>query len=467
MDLSTLDRTPPHVALGVGGRIFRTILTAGGSPLSYGTLGVGQMANKIDKHMLGVRAQDFHEGLKEVASYGPKEVHLKNTLLIGKAATLAAHLRGLNAVEDHEALAYLAADLGISGLELDRVLRELETVDFATIKKNGDTIKRIELRIPELREGYEELGNRWEELHPSEVERAAVEMLHDVAAVPRPKEDLQRSSGLDTKNFELVLSIGSTGALMETYEDDDGEPLIYSPLTVEENPRPLIELARKFPSDDVVLALNAVRNEQGLPEGIGAANNNPVIIEAVLSGVLAPVRIQTAQGERRFFFAPRGQIPASEKVILDKARAILACVRSGQHFADYRKIFNPAALLRKLRREKTFSYSRPDYPEQYGLLVSKQIAIIDPDTSRDGFFHFHLLDTDENIKALDLAIGLLEVGDASTAHTSDAQVFLGIAGSYAGAPATRTRMAKFVKRSKTASRHVVTTISKLLRGVVA
>lgn len=425
------------------------------------------MTTPMDKHMLGVRAQDFHEGLKEVASYGPKEVHLKKTLLIGKAATLAAHLRGLNAVDDHEALTYLAADLGISGLELDRVLRELEEVDFATVKKDGETIKRVELRIPELREGYEELGKRWEDLHPSEVERAAVEMLQNVAAIPRRKEELQKSSGLDTKNFDLVLAIGSTGALMESYEQDDDEPVIYSPLTVEENPKPLIELSRRFPEDDVVLALEAVRSEQGLPEGIGAARDNPVIIEAVLSGVLAPVRIQTAQGERRFLFAPRGQVVASEKIILDKARAILACLRSGQHFADYKKILYPAALLRKLRSSKTFSYSRPDYPEQYGLLVSKQIAVIRPDRSREGFFHFHLLDTDENMKALDLAIDLLQLGDVATAHTSDAHAVLGIAGSYSGALSTRTRLAKAVKRSKTAVRHIVTTISKLVRGVVA
>lgn len=422
---------------------------------------------KIDAHMVGVRAQDFHEGLKEVASYGPKEVHLKNTLLIGKAATLAAHLRGLNVVEDQEALTYLAADLGISGLELDRVLRELETVDFASVKRDGETIRRVELRVPELRQGYEELGRRWEDLHPGEIERAAIEMLHHVAAVPRSKEDVQKAWGLDAKHFDLVLGIGSTGALMETYEVDDEEPIIYSPLTVEENPRPLIELAKKYPQDDVVRALNAVRSEQGLPEGVGAAKDNPVIIEAVLSGVLAPVRIQTAKGERRFFFAPRGQLVASEKVILDKARAVLACVRSGQHFADYKKIHHPAALLRKLRTSKTFSYSRPDYPEQYGLLVSKQIAVIRPDTAREGFFHFHLLDTDENMRALDLAIDLLQLGDASSTHASDAHALLGISGSYSGALSTRTRLARTVRRSKTAVQHIVTTISKLVRGVVA
>lgn len=425
------------------------------------------MTDKIDKQMLGVRSQDFHEGLKEVASYGPKEVHLKNTLLVGKVATLAAHLRGLNAVEDHAALTYLAADLGISGLELDRVLRELETVDFATVKRHGETIKRVELRVPELRRGYTELGQRWEDLKPTAIERAAVEMLHTVAAMPRGKDDLIRSSGLSPTEFDLVMSIGSAGALMETYDDEAEGSIIYSPLTVEENPQPLISLAKRFPSDDVVRALEAVRNEQGLPEGVGVAKDNPVVTEAILAGVLAPVRIQTPQGDKRFLFAPRGQVPPSEKVILDKARAILACVRAGQHFADYRKIHYPAALLRTLRATKTFSYPRPDFPEQYGLLVSKQVAVISPDNSRPGFFHFHFLDTDENKKALSLAIDLLELGDASTANTADTNEIFGMAGTYSGPLSTRTRLSRSIKRTKSQAREIISTISKLVRGVVA
>ena len=58
----------------------------------------------MDSLIMGLRAQDFHESLKNTATFGPKEVHYKNALLIGKAATLAMHLRGLLYVHDHRLL---------------------------------------------------------------------------------------------------------------------------------------------------------------------------------------------------------------------------------------------------------------------------------------------------------------------------------------------------------------------------
>ena len=42
----------------------------------------------MDTLLLGLRAQDFHESLKNTSTFGPKEVHYKKTLLIGKAAVL-------------------------------------------------------------------------------------------------------------------------------------------------------------------------------------------------------------------------------------------------------------------------------------------------------------------------------------------------------------------------------------------
>ena len=41
-----------------------------------------------------LRAQDFHESLKETRAFGPKDAYFEKTLLIGKAATLAMHFKG-------------------------------------------------------------------------------------------------------------------------------------------------------------------------------------------------------------------------------------------------------------------------------------------------------------------------------------------------------------------------------------
>ncbi len=95
----------------------------------------------MDSLIVGLRAQDCHEGLKNTSPFGPKDVHYKKTLLIGKAASLAMHLRGLLFIQDYSQLEYAAASLGISSLEIDTVLRELEEVDFISVVRSGDNVR--------------------------------------------------------------------------------------------------------------------------------------------------------------------------------------------------------------------------------------------------------------------------------------------------------------------------------------
>jgi hypothetical protein len=83
----------------------------------------------MDSITIALRAQDFHEGLRHVGTFGPKDVYYSKTLIIGKAATLAMHLRGLLYINDFMQLQYAASSLGI-GQELPLVLHELEEVDF-------------------------------------------------------------------------------------------------------------------------------------------------------------------------------------------------------------------------------------------------------------------------------------------------------------------------------------------------
>ena len=91
------------------------------------------MTDALNALLIGLRAQDFQESLRVTVSYGPKDVKFKKTLLIGKAATLAMHLRGLLFIDSMTQLEYAAASLGISSLELPAVLHELEVVDFLSV----------------------------------------------------------------------------------------------------------------------------------------------------------------------------------------------------------------------------------------------------------------------------------------------------------------------------------------------
>ena len=145
----------------------------------------------MENLIVGLRTQDFHESLKLTSTFGPKDVHYEKTLLVGKAASLAMHLRGLLFIEDEKQLKYAASTLGISSLELPAVLHELEEVDFLTVVKSGDRIKRVDIRVPEFRSGYAELGERWKQLEPSEIEQASLATLEDLYKGPLPLSDLK------------------------------------------------------------------------------------------------------------------------------------------------------------------------------------------------------------------------------------------------------------------------------------
>ncbi|GCE16772.1 hypothetical protein [Dictyobacter kobayashii] len=318
------------------------------------------MSQKLTASSIGLRAQEFHEGLKDIHAFGPREAHLQTTILIGKAASLATHLKGLIYVDNMQALRYLAAELGISSIELQPVLRVLEDVDFASVVTAGSQIKRIELRVPELRNGYNDLGERWLQLEPGEIEQSAIALLENVAAFPQGELAIREDLGLDDRVFNTIFTIGAEGALLDKYETPTGDTILYSPLTVEEKPQSLISLAQKFPESDVIAALHEVKRRQGLVMELVSNSGRSVMDQAVLLGVLSPVQLTMGRQNRIFLFSPRGGLEKEERTILEKARAILACVRCGEHYAETRKILYPRRILETLRDSKTFRYPRPD-----------------------------------------------------------------------------------------------------------
>lgn len=426
------------------------------------------MAKKLDKSSIGIRAQEYHEGLKDVINLPQKDMYMPTTILVGKAATLAAHLKGRDYIDDYQALIGLASQLGISGIELQEVLKELEVIDFVkVIKTNSDItgIKRIELKIPALRSGYEELGERWLQHNPSEVEQASISMLENVASFPQNEDLIKNSLGIGSKEFNMILEVGSAGLLIERY-DNGGQSILYSPLTVEEKPDALLTLAQQFPEDHIIMALKKVQHYQGVPIENLTGTDKDFATQALRLGVLCPVQIVSGVPAKTFLFTPHGGLGREERVILEKARAILACVRYGEHYAAGRKISYPHLILEALRDRKGFKASHPAFPEQYGLLVTQQIGVVEPDKWRPGFYYFHFLDTPENMHALNIAIDLLKIGLSSVSKLEvDASTLLNIGGAFSGTLPTRTRLGRAVNLSREATRDYILKIAKSAQGV--
>lgn len=415
--------------------------------------------NNLD---FGLRTQDFHEGLRETKPFGPKEAYFSNTLLIGKAAVLAMHLRGLLYIDDYTILKFAAGQLGIGGIELPVVLKELQEIDFVSVIQRGDKITRVDIRVPEFRTGYEELGDRWKTLSPTEIEQAGVETLQGLLTRPINESHLIDTLGMKPEEFSIIRDVMESAQLLNI-QTISGEKIVYSPLAVDNNPTTYLKWTESFPTD-VANAIKILTSNQGLPISDPSVSTNLALMDAVKTGVLIPVQVRGATGERRFLFAPRGGLTAEERVILDKARAILACVRYGQKFAAGRAIFKPRRLLETLRDNKRFGKGHPDLYTQYGAMVEKFIG--HPVDEGEGRWNFEVHDTPENIKAFDVAISMLEIGETPTAKI-DLEVRNAIVttGDYLSPISTRARLATSITGSPETQAEIIKQLSAIARGM--
>lgn len=416
----------------------------------------------MDKLTLGLRAQDFHEGLRETKAFGPKEAYFEKTLRIGKAAVLAMHLRGLLYVDDYTALQFAAGQLGIGGSELPVILRELEEIDFVRVRRSGEEIKRVDIRVPEFRTGYEDLGTRWEDLKPSEIEQAGTETLHNLIQMPIKETELIQSLGMGQTEFSILRDVMRDGQLLRI-QTLSGEKITYTPLAVDNDPTAYLQWSDRFPSE-VSEALKILTEHQGLPVSDPIVSGNAALDDAIQTGVLMPATVSGATGTRKFVFAPRGGLTPQERVILDKARAILACVRYGQRFAAGKRIISPRDILERLRDHKRFKSGHPDLRTQYSLLLEKFVG--HPVDEGGGYWNFEIYDTDENMKALEVAIDMLEIGETPTAKIDLAakKALLAPSG-YLGPIPTRTRLAESITGSPETQAEIIKQLSAIGRGM--
>ncbi len=418
----------------------------------------------MDSLVVGLRAQDCHEGLKNTSTFGPKEVHYKKTLLIGKAASLAMHLRGLLFINDLTQLEYAAASLGITSLEVNAVLHELEQVDFISVNKRGGIIQRIDIRVPEFRSGYIDLGERWKELEPSDIEQASLDILSQLYKGPAEKSRIIDSLGLNSTEEAIMLDVMGSGFLV-AQESVDGQPMIYTPLAVDGNPSTYLQWAKKFPRE-VSSAIDTLTKYQGMPISDPKISGSEVFNDAMVTGVLLPVKVSGATGDQKFMFAPHGGLSQEEGVIMDKARALVSCVRYGQKFAEGRPIKYPRLILEQLRNHKRFKKGHPDLFSQYGLLTEKLIG--HPIDEGNGRWNFEIDDTDENIKALDVSLELLQHGEIPSARIDlDAKKALLNSAGYEGPISTRVRLSTNINTSKETKSEIIRQMGNIMRGVTS
>jgi hypothetical protein len=356
---------------------------------------------------VGLRCHDAHHGLMNVDSRSGYIAQLGDIREVGMAANLAVNIRGRDVIADADALQQIAAEeLGVEPLLFNRTLELLQEADLATVRHMGSK-RSIEERVPIHENLYDRLGEVWSARRPSELQEETIAVVNSLAQAPMELDELERA--LPKADLEPILAVGGSTELIRKLELSDGTVVLYSPYFAFENPDQLRGIFESHESEQVQAVMSRLRGEQG----VLVDESDPAFADMVSRGLLMTPTIDGAGGPASFAFLPYAasqKVLRVEKSVLDKAVQILACVRYGEHRAMATKIRSPGGILSRLL-DASHQYTLSPHSEhkrQYRTLHRLGIVEFVPSGS---WVAVRLIDTDDNKRAVRLALDLLRHGE--------------------------------------------------------
>jgi hypothetical protein len=408
--------------------------------------------SKLDTLKIGLRAQDIQTSVQDV-DLGTLNAETKNIRLIGMAERLAIHIRGADVIDDYKKLEYIASQFGIDSLILPNVLEVLQELNWVRVEKEGSVIRKVEESVPYFEDIYSTAGEYFYNSDPSEIEEATIAVCDSLALSPSTEEEVKNEFGLSDEAYRIILDIGKSGKFIDEYKSTKTrEKVLYSPLYWIENPEKLenmYTLLKEFGADHVYNALKKIRDYQGFPLWDDVLKDNyntleiKIIAEAIRRGIILAPEVTSFNGKKNFAFTPNIGIPIEEKIVLEKAMCLLACIRYGEHFGLITKIKYPKLLLDKLLSPPYRIGPHTEIKKQYAILVVRGVGKIFKDRSYDRYY-FELIQTEENKNAVRLARDLLKVGEVLEERgvSKELQSVIFYSGSYEEAMRTLPKLRK-------------------------
>ena len=342
--------------------------------------------NNID---IGIRALDIQTGLYQYSD-SILDLKISETILIGKAASLASHLRGIQVIEDYDALKVLASKLGISSTELATVLDILQEIELIKIIGSSRNAKKIEVLITVFEDAYQLLGEKWKDDNPNEFENKIIQIVNDLSQQSLSQDKLVDKYDMNSEDLHFLIQIGNVGGFIDLLHNEEKD-IFYSPIYMEENPKKILKVLNEYKDSDVEKALELLKAKPGFP--ITDLNNiqNDVLIGLMSSNVFQTPAITASGGKVNFIFAPF--VDFQDKEMLRQARNVVAAVRYGEAFSRYSQLKNPNIFLQTLL-DRGYIGKTPhsDIEAQYGVLRDNGLGRIEEVSPKR--YRFHLADTD-------------------------------------------------------------------------
>ncbi|WP_338541581.1 hypothetical protein [Paenibacillus tundrae] len=362
----------------------------------------------MSKDLYSLRCQDLHNAVHtNVDSTSGYLTDYTATRLTGMAGQVISTIHGMDVVDYQKFQPIAAHQYGIDAMWLTNVFEVLQECDLVQV--NGSRLKpeSIHVKSKYFKSNYDILSAHLvEDMKPQEIEIGTVDILQRLSVSPLTLDDVKQHYNLSDDEAAKLKLFGTESQLFQFTEIEEGNHIISTPMYWDENATIAHDIIKQTSPQMFTDAMTAVKKYQGFPV---STNKDPVMQALVAKGILPTPTILMDGTQHPFLFTPYNTSP-EEKIILEKARDILACVRCGQHFAKY-PINNPFYILNALINSvNDFSLrSTTVAREQYFLLASKGIGTLTH--TGNNWYSFKLIDTPENIKAVKLAIQLLDHGE--------------------------------------------------------
>lgn len=387
---------------------------------------------------IGLRAYDTAIGFRNLDERSAVLTDFSPTHTMGMAAVLAGAIKGKDVIRDVRSLKKIAAEiLKINPWAFDKVVLELAELEMVRgVRRVGGEIISFAENVPLLYDNvHERLGTRWIDLQPSELEAQFLTALNKLAQTPLLSQALFQEIGADIKANQKLRTIGESAELIRYYSLSDGTEVATSPLYAFENPDRLVSLFERHKADRICEAFSKIRIQPGFP--ILMDNSYPIVEDMVRLGLVpAPTVVGADHKERAFAIMLYGLDPVyltSKKQVLDRALALIACVRCGEVSGGVTPIRMPEKLLAALM-DPSKNYTLKGHsstPRQYAPLIRMGMITL---VQKGDLWGARLVHTcEDNLEAVRLACMLLQrrgEGIPERANESEAAKLLFTDGDY-------------------------------------
>lgn len=416
-----------------------------------------------DDATTGIRAHDMNPGLVTVTS-GLVNAYFRDTRLMGSVAQVISLISGLQVVR-YQPLLTAAGEMGIDDTLLEKSIGELQELDQIRLVSERTGNHRVEVRTRQVGDRYRGIGERWRQKQPTEIEQVALDLLDRLSLAPQYEDEMRGFYDLSGQDFQVLSDVlESCGVLGRCVSPANGRTILYSPLYWVDNPSKFLGLAEAHGLEDVTQAVQEVRGYQGMPEDRVSRSVLRAVIE---SGILPTTTVVSSAGPKRFIFTPVQGVQKMERTVLDKALALISCVRYGQHHATITRLrWSASDLLQTLKDRKRIG-PHSEARAQYSPLVALFVGRIEEETP--GRFTFHLYDTPENLRALDIAINLSSMGATpirSRQSEAAASSLLLVPGNFEDPTRTRIGVKRTVKKSTESAAKIIAIVSGVSSDIV-